>query len=377
MANSKGPSTNISMLYNGKNTLLPPKSPLPSISPAYTEYIPISAAESKVLPQPRESNSHPQRTSSESVLMDEQPSWLDDLLNEPETPVFIGGHHRSSSDSFAYIDTTHVRSMDYIGHDDKKLKILSPLPSWGSQDIDINSDMQLSSFYTDPLSLGVIKNKKWDAPVGLFAPARGHRNLRGNPIVPNAGSLCTLQDAERNSSPSTEKQDPVETGPQDPKCAYETKDASQAKSSSLETDTKRAKQQFAQRSRVRKLQYIAELESNVQALEAQISVLFAELEFQNQKFLILSMENTALKKRLESLAQEQFIQCLEVEMLNRECGRLRSLRQQQTSLPQQQQLSSSHQRAGIKDFGQLYFGLSLKIKEPSPGRDSIPGQRRN
>ncbi|RVW76279.1 Basic leucine zipper 34 [Vitis vinifera] len=57
--------------------------------------------------------------------------------------------------------------------------------------------------------------------------------------------------------------------------------------------------QFAQRSRVRKLQYIAELERNVQALKAKGSEVSAELDFLNQQNLILSMENKALKQRLE------------------------------------------------------------------------------
>ncbi|XP_073309100.1 uncharacterized protein At4g06598-like isoform X1 [Primulina huaijiensis] len=375
MANSKGPSTIRSMMYNGNISLLPPISPFPSIPPGYTEYIPSSTIGSKAIPKPRGANSHHQRTSSESASMEEQPSWLDDLLNEPETHVCKGGHRRSSSDSFAYIDTTHVGSMNYVGQDDNKFKNLSPLSSWGSQDIDIDSDMQLRSFYTDPISSGIIKNKKWDTPLLSFATARGHLPFRSNPIVPNVGSLCALQDTDSNSSPSIEKQDPVETGPQDPKGAYEKKDASQAKSSSSETDTKRAKQQFAQRSRVRKLQYIAELESNVQALQANVSELYAELKFLDQECLILSMENKALKKRLKSLAQEQLIKYLENEVLEREVGRLRSLYQQQTSLPQQQEVCFSHQRSSSKDFDQQFSNLSLKHKEPSSGRDSIPGQR--
>ncbi|KDP38803.1 hypothetical protein JCGZ_04960 [Jatropha curcas] len=65
--------------------------------------------------------------------------------------------------------------------------------------------------------------------------------------------------------------------------------------------------QFAQRSRVRKLQYIAELERNVQALQAEESEVSAEVEFLNQQNLILSMEYKALKQRLESIAQEQII----------------------------------------------------------------------
>ncbi|KAL4397021.1 hypothetical protein AHAS_Ahas01G0150200 [Arachis hypogaea] len=55
--------------------------------------------------------------------------------------------------------------------------------------------------------------------------------------------------------------------------------------------------QFAQRLRVRKLQYIAELERNVQGLQAEGFEVSAELEFLNQQNLILSMENKALKQR--------------------------------------------------------------------------------
>ncbi|KAD5317970.1 hypothetical protein E3N88_17916 [Mikania micrantha] len=62
---------------------------------------------------------------------------------------------------------------------------------------------------------------------------------------------------------------------------------------------------FAQCSRVRKLQYIAELEKNVQALQAEGSEVSAEVEFLNQQSFILGMENKALKQRLDNLAQEQ------------------------------------------------------------------------
>ncbi|KAK6156993.1 hypothetical protein DH2020_011241 [Rehmannia glutinosa] len=292
MANSKGPSSVRSMLYNGKNSLLPPKSPFPSISPSYTEYIPSSAIGPKTLPKPRDVNSHHQRTSSESFLIEEQPSWLDELLDEPETPVRRGGHRRSSSDSFAYIDVSNVGGMNYIGQDDNnRYKNMSPVYSWGSQDFDIYRDARQNAFYMDLNTSVKTKNKPWDAlPRGLPSP-------RGNTLVQNVGSL---QDADKNPSLSTEKQDVVESGPQDPKGSTEKKDSSHAKSS--ETDNKRAKQQFAQRSRVRKLQYIAELERNAEGSEVS-----AELEFLNQQNLILSMENKALKQRLESLAQEQLI----------------------------------------------------------------------
>ncbi|GFP99228.1 uncharacterized protein at4g06598 [Phtheirospermum japonicum] len=260
------------MLYNGKNSLLPPKSPFPSISPSYTDYIPTSAIGPKTLPKPRDINPHHQRTSSESFLIDEQPSWLDELLDEPETPVRRGGHRRSSSDSFTYIDMPNVGTQDENINNNNRYKNMGPLSSWGSQDFDIYRDARQSAFYMDLNNFGKTRNKMWDPPALL--PNRGHPSHRGNALVQNVGggSLSTSQDADKNPD---EKRDMVESGHQDhPKGPAEKKDSSHAKSS--ETDNKRAKQ-------------------------------YAELEFVNQQNLILSMENKALKQRLDSLAQEQLI----------------------------------------------------------------------
>lgn len=130
--------------------------------------------------------------------------------------------------------------------------------------------------------------------------------------------------------------------------------------------------QFAQRSRVRKLQYIAELERNVQALQAEGSEVSAEVEFLNQQHLILSMENKALKQRLESLAQEHLIKRLEQEVLEREIARLRALYQQPQQQPQQPP-SGSLRRTKSKDLDSQFSNLSLKHKEGSSGRDPMTG----
>ncbi|KAK4487632.1 hypothetical protein RD792_005715 [Penstemon davidsonii] len=240
MANSKGPSSIRSVMYNGKNSLLPPKSPFPSISPSYAEYIPNSAIAPKSLPKPRDGNSHHQRTSSESFLIEEQPSWLDELLNEPETPVRRGGHRRSSSDSFAYIDSAHSGSMNYVSQDDNKFKSPTPVSGWGSQDFDMYREMRQHSFYAEPNLISKTSNKPWEAPVSSIAPPRGLTSPRDNIVVPNAGLLSTSQDEDRNQLSSIEKQDLVESCPQDPKGSAEQKDFSQA--NYLESDTKRAKQ---------------------------------------------------------------------------------------------------------------------------------------
>ncbi|KAB1207087.1 hypothetical protein CJ030_MR7G011408 [Morella rubra] len=206
------------------------------------------------------------------------------------------------------------------------------------------------------------KNMAWESSFNAVANPSS-RPVRENTVRQSSGSSCPLQEADGFPCTDSEKQDQVEYNSQDPKASSERRDGSHAKPSASETDTKRAKQQFAQRSRVRKLQYIAELERNAEGSEVS-----AELEFLNQQSLILSMENKALKQRVESLAQEQLIKYLEQEVLEREIGRLRTLYQQQ-----QQQPSSSHRRANSKDLDSQFSNLSLKHKDANSGRDPVSG----
>lgn len=216
--------------YNGKNALLPPKSPFPSISPSYAEYIPTAAIGSKTLSKPRNGNSQHQRTSSESFLIEEQPSWLDELLDEPDTPLQRGGHRRSSSDSFAYTDFTNVGSMNYIAWDDNKYNKITPVSSWGSQEFAIYRDSLQNTSHMDLNPSSKTKNKPPAvAPLGLPSPW-------GN----NVKSFSTSKDTDRNHSLSTEKQDVALSVPQDPKSSTEKKDSFHSKPS--ETEIKRAKQ---------------------------------------------------------------------------------------------------------------------------------------
>ncbi|XP_065871001.1 uncharacterized protein At4g06598 [Euphorbia lathyris] len=373
MANSKGSSNVRNFMYSGKHALLPPKIPFPSVSPSYVEYVPNSIIGSKAVQRPREGNSHHQRTSSET-LIEEQPSWLDDLLNEPETPVRRGGHRRSSSDSFAYVDVANASNLDYASQDEYRYKNMVAIPSWGSQDYDYQKDARQLSLYAD-ISMMKQKNRTWDSSLNAAARPNGLPSPRENAVSQNLAS-CVLQEGDGIPSIVNEKQDSAETGLHDSKISSERKDGPLAKSSASETDTKRAKQQFAQRSRVRKLQYIAELERNVQALQAEGSEVSAEVEFLNQQNLILNMENKALKQRLESLAQEQLIKYLEHEVLEREIGRLRALYQQQQHQQQQPQPSSSHRRSKSRDFESQFSNMSLKHKETNSGRDPVTGPLR-
>lgn len=352
MANSKGPSTMRSTMYSGKHPLLPPKSPFPSISPSYADYVSNPAIAPKGPPRYRDANSH-QRTSSESFLIEEQPSWLDDLLNEPESPV-RRGHRRSSSDSFTYMEAANA-VFNNRAQNEFRLRNLSSVPSWGPQDFDIYKDSRNSSFYLEPNVLMKNKNRPWDPSQNALTHSNPSREIDGN----------------SSNSIASEKKDAVESVRQDAD-SPEKKDSSSNKASASETDTKRAKQQFAQRSRVRKLQYIAELEKNVQALQAEGSEVSAEVEFLNQQSLILGMENKALKQRLESLAQEQLIKYMEHEVLEREIGRLRALYQHQQQPQQAVVPPPGHRRTASKDKLESQFA-NLSLKKDSGSTRDVSG----
>ncbi|KAI9071165.1 hypothetical protein K1719_046867 [Acacia pycnantha] len=354
MANPKGSS-----MYFGKHPHLPPKIPSPSVSQPYSDYVPNPITGSNVTQRPREGHNNLRRTSSETLVnvLEEQPSWLDDLLNEPETPVRRGGHRRSSSDSFASLDTFNAFNVSFTDQDEFKYKNSTSIPSWAPQDIDHGKGAYQIPAYAE-LNSVKHKNRARESSVNAVTYPGGPSG-RDNVALQSSGLSCASREADGVASTVNEKYEPVEPSGQDAKSSFGRKDGSNAKLYASETDTKRAKQQFAQRSRVRKLQYIAELERNVQVL---------------QRNLILSMENNALKQRLENLAQEQLIKYMEHEVLEREVGRLRAIYQQQQPqhLPPQQS-SSGLRRTKSRDLESQFANLSMKHKESSSERDPVTG----
>ncbi|OAY63775.1 Uncharacterized protein ACMD2_05948 [Ananas comosus] len=336
MASTKGVANLRSSSSAAKQSFLPPKSPFPIVSPSYGDYGSIGS-KGNPTHKPREGNNryHHQRTSSESFLIEEQPSWLDDLLNEPDTPVRKGAHRRSSSDSFAYLEGA-----------------AHSLPPWAAS---------AQEYYP--------QNKVWEPQISSvnYRPSGGPAMKEK---VVHHGSSCVSRNADVAPSNNASEKNVHEESAQDSKVSNERKEVSHAKHLQSEVDPKRAKQQFAQRSRVRKLQYIAELERNVQALQAEGLEVSAEIEFLSQQNLILDLENKALKQRLESLAQEQLIKRFQHEMFEREIARLRSLYQQQQQHLQPQP-APTHNRSSSRDLDAQFANLSLKHQDPNTGRDPV------
>lgn len=284
-----------------------------------------------------------QRCSSESVAIDEQPSWLDDLLNEPEMQLLQPKtHRRSASDTSAFYFDEYNTIMPQ--HTAVFNPWMSPHnvvhrgdPKLASLNASANFIRGLTSRFSTEALLNHSKSSVRDG-ITLQVPGA------------NSGLL-----ANQEMSVATEANGQYESG--------ESSDQSQTKSSALKAEAKRAKQQSAHRSRVRKLQYIAELERHVQLFQTETLKLAGEYEFLDQQNLILGMENRALRQRLESISQEQLVRNLEHDMLERELVRLQMLYQVQRQQLQQQQQSQQqypkHRRSKSRDSG----NKSLKNKE--------------
>ncbi|KAL5204531.1 hypothetical protein ABZP36_009402 [Zizania latifolia] len=348
-----------------KQALLPPRSPFPTAAPPPLPYAgdhgPISRPQGATHHRYGHGHGHVhhQRTSSESFI-EEQPSWLDDLLNEPEMPVRQhgrAGHRRSSSDSFALFDGgaasgAYANGFEGIGG--------GQTAPWGG----------VQEYYAKPGSFGRHQGRPWEQGMGNLVSYR----QGGGPLMPakeKVGGHHGAQSMLRDHDHGMDKRSSDESG-NDQKVGTERKEGVPPKHAQSEADTKRAKQQYAQRSRVRKLQYIAELERKVQALQSEGTDTSAEMEFLTQQNIMIDLENKALKQRLESLAQEQLIKRFQQEMFEREIGRLRSLYQQQQQQPQPATLSRSNSR----DLDSQFANLSLKHKDPSSGRDAVSGPLR-
>ncbi|KAM1864311.1 hypothetical protein ACFX14_004536 [Malus domestica] len=65
--------------------------------------------------------------------------------------------------------------------------------------------------------------------------------------------------------------------------------------------------QSAQRSRVRRLQYILELECGVTTLQSEVSTLLPRVAFLDHQRLILNIDNSAIKQWIAALAQDKLL----------------------------------------------------------------------
>ncbi|KAL6525249.1 hypothetical protein OROMI_030842 [Orobanche minor] len=310
--------------------------PFPSLLSAPTQ---VESRENRDKSSEEGVNYH-QRCSSESFLIEEQPSWLDDLLNDTETTFHRGHHRRWASDSYAYLEEA-AKSFTL----EEKSKYVS-------------SSFVATSMRTQNLMHLRDVEGTYDETKADYLLAKKY-NQESEEVV------SSLAAAEHSRG---------ETSSQNLEDSADKATGSQVKPSGPKADTKRFKQHNAHRSRVRKLQYIAHLERTVQILKAEGSEVGAELEFLEQQNIILTMENRALRQRLESVSQEQIIKHWEQGMLEREIGRLQNLyhmqKQKQMQMQNQQQPYSKHRRNKSKDLDHQLNTAPVKNKDATSSKGS-------
>ncbi|RVW88930.1 Basic leucine zipper 34 [Vitis vinifera] len=342
MDNSSGSSH---FQHIGRWTALPHRTQLPQMPPSLNHY--NLNHEVGSIGNPKPTGGQPtQSISSESVLIEEPPSWFEELLNEPDTPM-QRGHRRSASDSLAYLGA--VAKVSNTNEDHKFINSFA-WPSFGS--------LCNASTYTRPSSFDENQNRAWESSLNCLNYTSDLPLTRDKSNIINvqvSGSYAPPDQPDGVPPIATKKQDCAESISHNQEDSSERSDSSSAQPSLSKNDAKRAKQQFAQRSRLRKLQYIAELEMSVQAEGCEIS---AAVEYLDQHNLILGMKNRALQQRLESSSQEYLIKQLEQDMLEREIRRLQILYQQQQQ--QQQQQFSGHRKAKSRNLDSPFSNTSVK-----------------
>ncbi|KAK4439144.1 Basic leucine zipper 34 [Sesamum alatum] len=237
-------------------------------------------------------------------------SWMDDFLDFSASRR--SAHRRTVSDPIAFVEAPSAFMEDSHDHNN-------------NNGFDRLDDEQLRNMFSDDL--------------GAVGPATGSSS---NPSTPSDQN--STENHEKKSSPEHHRlpQPKTEPGEVDSSCkpAAENMTPPEGKSSDNTpagdtiVDPKRIKRilanrQSAQRSRVRKLQYISELERSVTSLQTEVSALSPRVAFLDHQRLLLNVDNSALKQRIAALAQDKIFKDAHQEALKKEIERLRKIYHEQ------------------------------------------------
>ncbi|XP_040990000.1 basic leucine zipper 61-like [Juglans microcarpa x Juglans regia] len=238
-------------------------------------------------------------TSMPTAQQQQQPTWVDEFLDF--SSARRGAHRRSMSDSIAFLETA-----PFIG-----VECRNNGTSGGFERLD---DDQLMSMFSDEVLVALPPTV---SSSNASTPSDHNSNIddENKPIMP-LDQQPKSEPGEVESSCKPEPQDPVLP--------------STTTTGDSNVDPKRVKRilanrQSAQRSRVRKLQYISELERSVTTLQTEVSSLSPRVAFLDHQRLILNVDNSALKQRIAALAQDNIFKDAHQEALKKEIERLRQI----------------------------------------------------
>ncbi|KAK7244217.1 hypothetical protein RIF29_39036 [Crotalaria pallida] len=236
------------------------------------------------------------------------PSWVDEFLDF--SSARRGAHRRSASDSIAFLETT----FDKLDED------------------------QLISMFSDDFSAVALPPPQTSSTSNPSSPCSDQNSNNDEKPMAMAMALDVVQNEVKPKNEAVEEES---------SCKIEAvvQPSSAAATGCTETvfDPKRVKRilanrQSAQRSRVRKLQYISELERSVTTLQTEVSALSPRVAFLDHQRLILNVDNSALKQRIAALAQDKIFKddpksnSAHQEALKKEIERLRQIYHHQQNL---------------------------------------------
>lgn len=305
---------------------------------------------------------HHQRTPSTSFLP-QTPAWVDDLLNDtPDLPAPRTLHRRSSSDSFAFLETPfqHVR-INNPGEEEEPgfSNNLRTLPR-SHKNID-----KAEELLRPPNTAGNGSSQTSHSKASARASSAENRMpLETSSALSDRDSAnaSSLDDKRMKGFGQLSKNDTEAQSALKPEhSALSAGKGEDLLSCDAALDPKRAKRvlanrQSAQRSRVRKLQYIAELERTVNALQEEVSALSPQVTYLDRHRVILSVDNSTMKQRIAALAQEKLFKDAQNDALKSEVQILRQMyqQQQQQNAPHlNRSCDTSHTRLNFQTLSQL------------------------
>ncbi|KAK9132001.1 hypothetical protein Scep_011529 [Stephania cephalantha] len=255
---------------------------------------------------------HQIRLPSMPTTLQQQPSWVDEFLDFSSAKR--SAHRRSVSDSIAFLEAPLIEE---CRNSSSGLRHVDGV----NNDFDRLDDDQLMSMFSDEFSGPMPPQQRQQ---------RQQLSSSTNPSSPSDHNSIN----EEKLTPSDQVQEVDSSCKLDPLLVPPPNNSTNNGEPNI-IDPKRVKRilanrQSAQRSRVRKLQYISELERSVTSLQTEVSALSPRVAFLDHQRLVLNVDNSALKQRIAALAQDKIFKDAHQEALKKEIERLRQVYHQQS-----------------------------------------------
>ncbi|KAL3503157.1 hypothetical protein ACH5RR_037606 [Cinchona calisaya] len=252
-------------------------------------------------------------------------SWLDEFLDF--SSARRGSHRRSENDSITFVEAP------FPEEEECKTSNLANISNvlCNSLNFEGLDDEQLMNMFSDEIAATGPSTLSYSNISSTDPSTPSDRNTQNDDKNNNAA-----HQEHQNFQPKNEPVGDVDISSKLEKQAESPSNPStnNAISTDATVDPKRVKRilanrQSAQRSRVRKLQYISELERSVTTFQTEVSALSPRVAFLDHQRMILNVDNSALKQRIAALTQDKIFKDAHQEALRKEMERLRQIYHEQ------------------------------------------------